>query len=143
MKDPMTSSSQNKRGPKKRSPPSPDLRPFLNPYEPPSSAPWTTLLWDRSVLTQIGFGIHLLILLAYSFFTVDSELTPSEILGGIDPRIHLAMAGCSGFSFMVVFTATITQRSWPLHQRSCLIGIDLLMIGISGYISQGFGSLSQ
>lgn len=127
----------------KRKPLPPDYPPSLNPYESPSPDPWVALLWDRSVLTQVVFGIHLLILLAYSFFTVDSELTSSEILAGMNPRIHLAMAGCSAFGFLVVFTTTITQRSWLLHQRLCLIGVDLLLIAISAYISQGFGSLSH
>ncbi len=113
----------------------------INPYEPPTAAPLVALLWDRSVLTQFGFGIHSLVLIAYCFITVDSDRPPSTILAEINPRFNIAMAACSAVGFALVFLMTITKTAWPLHQRSWLIGIDLLLIGIVIYVSQGFGTL--
>src|SRR6056297_71830 len=44
-----------------------------NPYEPPPAKPLVSLLWDRSILTQIGYCIQLLVLIAYTFIIVDSD----------------------------------------------------------------------
>ncbi|WP_413432617.1 hypothetical protein [Crateriforma spongiae] len=113
----------------------------LNPYEPPPAEPLVSLLWDRSVLTQVGFGIHTLVLIAYVFVTVDSDQSPTSILANIDPLFHVAMAACSTVGFALIFVATITKTAWPLHQRASLIGIDLLVIGFLIYVSHGFGTI--
>ena len=85
----------------------------------------------------------MLVLLAYSFVTVNSDQPPPSILAGIDPRFNIAMTACSALGFAMVFAMTITKTAWPLHQRFCLIGIDLLLIGFLVHVSQGFGTLSQ
>ncbi len=113
----------------------------LNPYEPPPAVPLVSLLWDRSVLTQLGFGIHILVLIAYTSITVDSDRPPSAILAEIDGQFHIAMAACTAAGFAMVFVMTITKTAWPLHQRSWLIAIDLLLIGLLTYVAHGFGTL--
>lgn len=114
-----------------------------NPYEPPPAEPTIPMTWDRCVLAQIGFGIHMLVLIAYSFITVNSDQPPSSILAAIDPRFNIAMAVCCAVGFALVFAMTITETAWPFHQRSCLIGVDLLLIGFLAYISLGFGTLCR
>ncbi|QDT03323.1 hypothetical protein K227x_17050 [Rubripirellula lacrimiformis] len=101
------------------------------------------MLWDRSVLTQLGFGIHLLVLVVYCVATVDSDRSPTSMMAGIDPWLHIAMGVCSVVGFVLVFAMTITRTAWPLHQRACLVGMDLVLIGFAAFISQGFGALIQ
>lgn len=113
----------------------------MNPYEPPSAEPLVSLLWDRSVLTQFGFAIHMLVIIAYAFITTDSDRSPSLILTKIDPRFNIAMAACSALAFAMIFAVTITKTAWPLYQRFCLIGIDLLLVGFLTYVSHGFGTI--
>lgn len=112
-----------------------------NSHEPPLDESRISLLRDRSVLTQLGFVIHTLVLIAYCFITVDSERKPSDILSEVSPRFHIAMAVCTAIAFVLVFAMTITKFAWPLRQRVWLIGFDLLVIGIVVYVSHGFGAL--
>lgn len=112
----------------------------LNPYQPPS-VPKISLLWDRSTLAQFGFGIHMLVMLAYCFITVESDRRASEILAGLDGRFNVAMTALSALGFAIIFATAITKTAWPLHQRSTIIAIDLLLIGLIAYVSQGFGTL--
>jgi hypothetical protein len=84
-----------------------------------------------------------LVLVAYCLITVDSDRSPSSILVEIDPRFNIAMAAYSAVGLALVFAMTITKTAWPLHQRAWLIGIDMLLIAFSTYVSQGFGTLCQ
>ena len=111
----------------------------LNPYEPPPAKPLVSLLWDRSVLTQLGFGIHVLVLIVYMLITIASDRSASSILAEIDTRFHIAMATCTAVGFAMVFMITITTTDWPLHQRWWLIAIDLLFIGLITFVAHGFG----
>ena len=114
-----------------------------NPYEPPPAKPLVSLLWDRSILTQIGYCIQLLVLIAYTFITVDSDRSATSILAEIDVRFHIAAAACSAVGFAMIFAMTITKSAWSLHQRLFLIGTDLLLLGFLAYVSQGFGTLCR
>ena len=109
----------------------------LNPYEPPPAKPLVSLLWDRSVLTQLGFGIHVLVLIVYMFITIASDRWASSILAEIDTRFHIAMVTCTAVGFAMVFMITITTTDWPLHQRWWLIAIDLLFIGLITFVATG------
>lgn len=113
----------------------------LRPYEPPTSIPLIWLLSDRTELTIVGFGIHVLVLTAYTFITVGSEQLPSSILAEIDVRFHIAMAACSAIGLAFILGMTITKSTWPLHLRFCLIGMDLIFIYWLLHASRGFGLL--
>lgn len=94
-------------------------------------------------MLPLGFGIHMLVIVAYCFIIVDSDRSPLSMVARSDPRFHITMAVCSAVGFALVFAMTITKTAWPLHQRFCLIGIDLVLIGFLAYIAQGFGTLFQ
>ena len=114
--------------------------PQMNPYEPPVASSSVPLLWDRSVLIQAGFGMHTLVLLTYCFFDVRSDKPPPASLAHIDPRLDVALFVCALLGGVVLSASAITKVGWPPHLRFCVIGIDMVLLGLLAFVSNGFGT---